>query len=716
MTAAQHGPFYKYLEQAWQAMLSDTETAFQLLDQAQTLVGSSVLRECQLFFHQGWAYIFQGEHLQALKRLSESLAMAEQIKDPEELWRIHNGLGMAYQGMGQYGEALHHYRQSLAISQSVANINGIFASQLNLALLHYEIDDLVSVEELLNQMLGLDTAAITAENLGEAALLQAHLHSRQSRFQDALLGCRAALEYARHLKFGHLEIQALIAVARCQRLQNRLVEAETTLLVTIDHPEFDKEGVTGLYAYIELAKVLASTGHFSRAVHTLRQGLRREGLPEFSLIQQRALETLAICLERARKYRAAHIVLRLTLDLERKLQQRDVRRQIELRQYEAKMEDERVARQVAQHENRQLKAAQSRLQLINELARQLASSLRLEDIGQKLYDIVKQRLDVHFVSLALNRPEVDAIEYVIVIDNGTRLPGFSIPYSFEQSRAVQAIRSAKPLLIGDENRQLSSLRVGDNRMVPLSQLFVPLIHNQSVIGMVSLQSSVPERFGNEELELLGSLAPFIAITLSNALSHQKLYEVNSALSHEKTQIEAAQQRIEYMANHDTLTRLPNRRLLVKVVDERVALANKTGRAFYLVYIDLDGFKPVNDRHGHRVGDSVLTALAERLSEALRKTDFAARVGGDEFVIIIDDFDNEPAIHAFISRMLSVIEKPVITGNEQVAVSASIGVARYGTHGRDLDTLMHHADQAMYGIKRSGKGGIAYAEQHPRTLF
>ena len=518
--------------------------------------------------------------------------------------------------------------------------------------------------------------------------------------------------YALH----RLEIQALIAVARCQRLQNRLVEAETTLLVTIDHPEFDKEGVTGLYAYIELAKVLASTGQFSRAVHTLRQGLRREGLPEFSLIQQRALETLAVCLERAKKYRAAHIVLRLALDLERKLQQRDVRRQIELRQYEAKMEDERLARQIAQHENRQLKAAQSRLQLINELARQLASSLRMDDIGQKLYDIVRQRLDVHFVSLALNRPDVEAIEYVMVIDDGVRLPGFSIPYSFDQSRAVQAIRSGEPLMISGEKHSLSSFRLGDNRKLPLSQLFVPLIHNQAVIGMVSLQSSVAERFGSDELELLSSLAPFIAITLSNALSHQQLYEVNTALSHEKTQIEAAQQRIEYMANHDTLTRLPNRRLLVNFVDERIAMANESGRAFYLVYIDLDGFKPVNDRHGHRVGDSVLMALASRLSDALRKTDFAARVGGDEFVIIVDDFDNEPAIHAFISRMLSVIEKPVVSNNEQVAVSASIGVARYGSHGRDLDTLMHHADQAMYGIKRSGKGGIAYAEQHPRTLF
>jgi len=439
-------------------------------------------------------------------------------------------------------------------------------------------------------------------------------------------------------------------------------------------------------------------------------------MPEFSLIQQRALETLAVCLQKAKKYRAAHIVLRLTLDLERKLQQRDVHLQIELRQYETKMEDERLARQIAQHENRQLKVAQSRLQLINELARQLSSSLRIEDIGQTLYDIVTERLDVHFVSLALNRPEAKAIEYIFAIDSGVRQPVFSVPYSNEKSRAVQAIRTAEPVWVTGESSSLGSLRIGDDRLLPRSQLFVPLIHNQGVIGMVSLQSSVPERFGSDELDLLNSLAPFVAITLSNALSHQQLYEVNSALSHEKSQIEAAQQRIEHMANHDTLTGLPNRRLLADFVDNRIRLASETGHDFYLVYIDLDGFKPVNDRHGHRVGDSVLMALANRMTDALRKSDFAARVGGDEFVIIIKDFDNEPAIHAFIARMLSVIEKPIKTEIEQVAVSASVGVARFGTHGRDLDTLMQHADQAMYCIKRTGKGGIGYAEVHPRLLF
>lgn len=136
MITDQPDSFDDCLEQAWRIMLSDADSALALLAQARAMIGQDTLRACQLSFHEGWGYNFCGDYLQALKRFSEASTLAEQLKDPEEFWRIHNGMGMAYQGMGQYGEALYHYRESLVISQSVGNTNGIYASLLNLALLN----------------------------------------------------------------------------------------------------------------------------------------------------------------------------------------------------------------------------------------------------------------------------------------------------------------------------------------------------------------------------------------------------------------------------------------------------------------------------------------------------------------------------------------------------------------------------------------------------
>ncbi|MHA7878723.1 MAG: diguanylate cyclase domain-containing protein [Saccharospirillum sp.] len=697
-------------------MISDPVHAADILHQAAVLSEARTdLGQCQLQFHWGWCAIFSGDHLGALKALARGLTLAERLSNDAEIMRICNGIGMAYHNLGQYGEAMHHYERSLRLNRLANDTNGTFAAILNLAALYFDVEDVEKAEELVNEAIGFDTAQVTAENLGEAALLQAKLHSRQSRFKDAMLGCRAALGYANELNYAHLEIQALIAVARCQRLQHRFVEAETTLEVIIDHPEFCKEGVSGLHAYIELAKIQAASGRFSLAVRSLRKGLRQDNLPEFSLIQQRALETLATCLERAKKYRAATLVLRLALDIERKLQNQDVHQQIELRRFRAEMDTERLNREITDHQNRLLKEARSRLQLINELARQLASSLDLNEIGQKLYAIVRDRLDVHFMSLAINRERARAVEFVVIFDDGQREPNYCISYDVKDSQVVRAILGRETILLDNTVDEPGRVLVGSSALQPVSQLYLPLVHNQQVIGMVSLQSAKAKRFNHDEMEWLSSLAPFLAITLSNALSHQRLFELNSALTHEKSQIEAAQERIEHMAHHDTLTGLPNRRLLTEFVDQKVHQSLSHSCCFHLVYIDLDGFKPVNDRYGHKVGDEVLTILAQRLRESLRKTDFAARVGGDEFIIVIEDFSDPANLDAFIQRILAVIKRPIGLRKDQIAVSASIGVARFGPHGKDLDTLMHNADLAMYEIKRAGKGGIAYAGKGVVTI-
>ncbi|MDB2448848.1 diguanylate cyclase [bacterium] len=707
MTASS-SDFRRLLEIAWKQMVSDPHAAQSMIDQARTLVEPGDRETIELEFHSGWCRVFSGEYLQALTLFSSALALSERIKSADLTMRICNGIGMAYYNLGRYGLAERYYERALELNQAVGNSNGIFAALLNLALLHFQTDDLDTADRLLNQALGRDTRDVTPENLGEAALLQANLHSKRSAFDDALLGCRAALRFAQQLNYWHLEIQALIAVARCQRLQGRLVEAETTLMVTIDHPEFEREGVSGLAAYVELAKVRASQGRFALAVLALRHGLKRPGMPAFSLFQLRALEVLSICLQEAGKYQAALRVLRRAMDVEHKLQDQDMRRQFEVRQLQAKIDEQRLEHEITDHENRLLKATQARLQLINDLSRELASTLALEEIAPKLYEIVSERLDVHFVSLALNRPEHQAIEFVSIIDNGRLIPSYSIPYAIKSSRAAQCAQTGEPILVGDETSKAGVSWIGDSQILPRTQLFMPLVHDRQVLGLFSLQSRFDNRFSQEELELLKSLAPFVAITLSNALSHQRLFELNQALTHEKSQIEAAQARIEHMAHHDTLTGLPNRRLLTEFVDSKVRDCAARRRTFYLVYVDLDGFKPVNDRYGHRIGDQVLVVLGKRLSQSLRRADFAARIGGDEFVIIVDEMGSEKQVDSLIKRMLSVIEQPLRIGEETLTLSASIGVAWYGKHGSSLDELMHHADQAMYGIKRAGKGGVAFA--------
>ncbi len=169
-----------------------------------------------------------------------------------------------------------------------------------------------------------------------------------------------------------------------------------------------------------------------------------------------------------------------------------------------------------------------------------------------------------------------------------------------------------------------------------------------------------------------------------------------------TPIKAHQQELERLAHYDNLTSLPNRTLLADRLRQAMAHCARLHKSLAVVYLDLDGFKEVNDQHGHTVGDQLLVAVAARMSAVLREGDTLARMGGDEFVAVLLDLDSASDCEIVLERLLLAASEPVPVGNLRVQVSASIGVTLYPQDGADADQLMRHADQAMYQAKHRGK--------------
>lgn len=157
-----------------------------------------------------------------------------------------------------------------------------------------------------------------------------------------------------------------------------------------------------------------------------------------------------------------------------------------------------------------------------------------------------------------------------------------------------------------------------------------------------------------------------------------------------------------VANFDALTGVPNRRLLADRLGQAILHAQRSGKMLAVCYIDLDGFKEVNDRFGHEVGDQLLVDITRRLQEALRAGDTLARLGGDEFVLLFNDLEEAIECFQILDRVMDTIAAPMRFGSRQVGVSASIGVTFYPADNEDGDTLMRHADQAMYIAKQTGK--------------
>ena len=176
-----------------------------------------------------------------------------------------------------------------------------------------------------------------------------------------------------------------------------------------------------------------------------------------------------------------------------------------------------------------------------------------------------------------------------------------------------------------------------------------------------------------------------------------------ALFSDITEIKHQQHRLEHMAHFDALTRLPNRILLADRLGQAIARCSRAEKLLAVAYLDLDGFKPVNDSLGHEAGDQLLIEAARRFADCIRAGDTACRLGGDEFVLLISSLGSIEECGQVFDRILAAIAAPFQLGSHEVCITASIGITLYPFDDADPDTLLRHADQAMYLAKQSGRG-------------
>ncbi|MBV8063355.1 MAG: diguanylate cyclase [Nevskia sp.] len=212
------------------------------------------------------------------------------------------------------------------------------------------------------------------------------------------------------------------------------------------------------------------------------------------------------------------------------------------------------------------------------------------------------------------------------------------------------------------------------------------------------------------------------ILLSKVRVFLELYRGKQALRHLLAELDqrnhqlegeiAERQRLEqlarHQATHDPLTGLPNRLLFLDRLQQSIERAHRRGKSCALFYIDIDAFKPINDRHGHHAGDALLQAIARRMEEAMRKIDTVARLGGDEFAAIMEEPADLPAAMIAAQRLAESLRQPYRLelrdhpGGLEAQVGASVGIALYPQHAADLEALVRAADQVMYQAKKSGK--------------
>jgi diguanylate cyclase (GGDEF)-like protein len=186
--------------------------------------------------------------------------------------------------------------------------------------------------------------------------------------------------------------------------------------------------------------------------------------------------------------------------------------------------------------------------------------------------------------------------------------------------------------------------------------------------------------------------------------------LNQRLARSEATFRATQAEVTRLALYDTLTGLANRRYLKMQLDQAIARAQRTGGGFAVLMLDLDGFKPVNDRYGHPAGDHVLVEIGRRLAERVRKGETVARLGGDEFVVVLEQLDDADTPLRAAQRLIGGIAETIALPDAAVQVGASVGIAVFPADGDDGDSLIRRADVALYRAKEAGRGQCRYFQQ------
>ena len=193
-----------------------------------------------------------------------------------------------------------------------------------------------------------------------------------------------------------------------------------------------------------------------------------------------------------------------------------------------------------------------------------------------------------------------------------------------------------------------------------------------------------------------------------ALSHQPMPDGGVVVIFEDvTERERAEARAQFLATHDELTGLPNRLVFGQAVSDAVKVARRYGQEFAVMFIDLDRFKIINDTLGHAAGDSLLSEVANRLKQCVRESDAVARVGGDEFIILLREVSDARQVTTVARKILSTVVKPLTIHGQECRVTASIGISLFPSDAQDEESLVKNADAAMYAAKEEGRNDFRF---------
>jgi diguanylate cyclase (GGDEF)-like protein len=335
------------------------------------------------------------------------------------------------------------------------------------------------------------------------------------------------------------------------------------------------------------------------------------------------------------------------------------------------------------------------LRAFNEIGKTLTSTLNISEVLSIIMEKISQLLRPTNWSLLMLDAEREELVFEIAVGEGAeKLNGVRLPVG--QGVVGWVAERGEPLLVRDAHRDERWCEKMDKvtQFQTRSILCAPMKVRDDVLGVIELVNAQPDAYSEADLRMLDSLADFAAIAIENARNFQRVQELTVT---------------------DDVTSLYNSRYLHEAVEREFQRSRRYGHQFGVIFLDLDHFKAINDRHGHLVGSQLLGEVGELILHNVRQVDIPTRYGGDEFVLILPQTSKDQAIHVARRLRLALNESRFLADQGlDIRVTASFGVAAYPEDAVSKEEVLRQADEAMYHVKQTTRDGIQIAAARPEA--
>ena len=676
---------------AWNRVVQDPEAGQERAEEAIAIARTlgAVPEEIEARINRAWALLFRGDYPHAQAELDQARARMSSTTVSADLeCKLHNALGSIYHDQSELSKAIAEYQTSLAVAEraslptrQIAALNNLGEVELDLRHVAAARSFFDNAMELIEVHGGDDSRVVVLQNLGEIAMREDRFDLAEERFQEAR-------ELAKALDDRVTEgtILSRLGVLSAHRGDNEAAARFHTDAIRL---------AGRLKSPLMRISALLNLGDLHRQVKQaeMAEALYDQALQEASRVSARHLQ-----------YRLHRRMAELAEEngdaagaLRFYRQYMDLKSQLQAEWTEHRLEDLRRGVET------------ERLRAVGEIAQEITASLNLEEIFDRVYQRVNAILDASVFSVGLYDQKSRTLEYRLVIEAGERLSPVTVPLDERESLGGWAIDHQRPIVINnlrDEfDQYMTHLPRGTQEGENYSALYLPLVVKDRVIGVLSVQTSRVGAYSDLDVRIVRTLANFLAIAIDNALIIDRVTVLNRMVVKEKDELREAYEQISHLANSDHLTGLANRRLFHQLLSAYLEQRKESQEPLAVLFLDLDQFKPINDTHGHEAGDQVLVEIARRLKEATRSDDVVARIGGDEFVILLPRGHSSHDVAMAAEKLRRSIERPIDIHlpnkrtAKKVAITASTGFSVFPDHGTSFDDLVRHADHAMYEAKR-----------------